>query len=495
MHSSAESARQTIISNLKLFQAEAQSKGTFPWSFSSRIASPSVDNEGFEELRTVIRAAESVEDLLRRMLTSASSAVTELKYKLDVMANRRKFKALPDEVLAIVFEMAFKSYSSDRGYTGDKGQVTTVKKLSLVSRRFRNIVLSLPILWSNIPSPLLHVNEAKLFASRVTTPIVSLTIEGVESYESEESEKARVLSMYQLATSISSRIRKLDISLSKSDLPYLQQLRQTYSNFSLPSLFELNLRCYNQASRECRNFCRDWDMPSLRGLKVAEVLPELSSNVLSRIEFCSISANYIEETWRTTEIMEFLLSLTVVKDLRVSVRLSGFYPDSDQGAQLESVEKLSLALQNTNVAMDKNILHFIKFPSITSFNLDVGLTDIRDLEEILGNVTFKVPPLKVADVNLAVGIEFEDYDSRMPTFMIGEWSQAFEGLKTLTLESNRSKAHGLFAFADSIDAIKLIDPKEEGLTGEFLANMTHMWDSRRPHRTAVIDANDVSDSK
>jgi hypothetical protein len=422
------------------------------------------------------------------MLTSAGTAVTELRNKLDNMANRRKFKALPDEILAIVFEMTFKSHSSD------KGQVTTVKRLSLVSRRFRNIVLSLPILWSNIPSPLLHVDKAKLYASRATSPIISLKIDGAHSWDREdlESQKARILSMYHLATSISSRIRTLEIYLTNLDLPYLQQIRQTCSNVSLPSLFELNFRCHYEVSRNCRKFCRDWSMPSLRRLKVYEALPVLSSDVLSKIHYCYISANYSQDTWRATEIIAFLLSFTAVEELHVSVRLFGFFAGLIEGGQMESVQKLSLELQNTTVAMDKNILHFIKFPSITSFNLNIGLKDIRDLEEILENVKFKVPPLTVTDVNLAVGIEFEEQFRRMPTYMIGEWSQAFGGLKSLTLESKRSKAHGLFAFADAVDAIKIIDPEEEGLSGEFLAEMTHMWDGRRPYRTAVIDANDVS---
>ncbi|KLO08180.1 hypothetical protein SCHPADRAFT_944670 [Schizopora paradoxa] len=487
----SEVARRAIISTLKISSSGNGTKGSeaFHWPFSpsGHITSILVEDVDYEELKVDLRVAEAVDELLQRMVASASAAVKVLKTRFNDMANRRKFRALPDEILAMVFEMIYKSHSSDRD------QLEAVKNLSLVSRRFRHIVIGLPVLWSNIPFMWLHVNKAKLFASRSITPIISLSIYSSFGRGPKESEHARVLSMYQLAVSISSRIRKMDIWITDQDLAYLQQIGRTCSNISLPFLFDLTVTCHSEVTRKCRNLCYDWIMPSLRKLRVNNVLPHLSSDVLSKIDECSIEANYSTDILRTEEIVEFLLSLTAVKVLCVTVRLFDFYERSNRSAKMDSVERLTLELQNSRVALGQNILHFIEFPSLKSFNLDLGLKDLSDLDDALENVNFKVQPKSVTDVTLGVGIEYEFYDEAMPTYLIGEWSQNFVGLKTLTLESKRKKTHGLFAFSTSVDAIKIIGcEEEEGLTGDQMAYVPGMRCFRRPHRIAVIRAKNIS---
>lgn len=432
--------------------------------------------------------AESVEDLLRKMLASASAAVTELRGKFDIMANQRKFHALPDELLAIIFEMACQHSPSD----GSK----SVCKLSLVSRRFRRIVLRLPILWSSISLPDQHINKAKLFASRATTPTISLSIEGIctDDQRPQESEHARIIAMYQLAVSISSRIKTMSIRLRDSDIPHLQQIHQTCSHISLPSLVDLSLDadCSNDNRRKCKTLCRDWDMPSLRKLNLENFLPELRSDVLSKIETCYVEANTGKSVsqgyWRTIEIIEFLQSMVSVKDLCVDVGLIDNYQEPEEGITMESVQNLTLVLWNTKVGMQVNILYFVKFPSITSFKVNLGLKEILDLDDALQDITFRVPPKLVTDVALTFCSEYEPCEEALPTYIIGEWCETFRGLKSVTLESERENTHGLFAFAGSIDALKVINLDNE-MCGEILANIPGMWD--RPHRTIILDADDV----
>lgn len=422
------------------------------------------------------------------MLSSASSAVTDLKDKFNEMANKRKFQTLPDEALATVFEMLYKNHSDDTY------RLEFVKSLSLVSRRFRRIVLHLPLMWSIISSTHLHINKAKLFVSRTVTPIISLSLRGAMSWRPTESDKVRVLNYYKLAASISSRIRTMDIYISSSESPYLQQIQQICSDISLPSLLELSLVCDVEVSRDCRDIWRGWNMPSLKKLEVTGILPQLPSDVLSKIHTCSIHLNFAEDIWRTAEVMGFLLSLTTVKDLRVAVRFFEPFARFNNETRMDSVERLTLELQNYKVATGQNILQVIKFPSLISFKLDVGIKDVNDLERALKNVTFLTPPTSVTDVTLAVGMEFENYHPRMPTFMVGEWCNAFEGLECLTLESDRRKTHGLFAFAASVDAIK-VTGFETDVDGKYFSDLPDNWGFQPPHRTAVIEAENLGSYK
>lgn len=501
-----------ICSATELFSEESQPERAFSWSCDqfeyvsagSQVGLCEIDAtrshadnlDDFDAQRKNIQTIQVVEGLLQRMLASASAASARFTSKLTDMANKRKFHTLPDDVLAIILEMACQ----------DSDLVRMANKFSLVSRRFRNIILRLPRLWSKISSPQLHTKTANLFASRATTPSISLYILGTATYlrnRSEEVEHIRVIDMCELAVSISARIQKLCLHLSNSDRPHLQQIIQTFSCVPLPALDELSLKCYTNIGHQnhCKTICRNWDMPSLRKLYVVDVLPELRSDIASRIEFCTVEANRqksvdeleVEGYWETLEIMGFLLSLTSVKDLHVYVRLVDDYFQIGDGPAMDSVRNLTLGIQNTEVAMGENILRLIQFPAITSFKLDLGLEDIRTLEEALQNIQFVTPPTSVTDLTLAVGIEYESYEGRMPTYMIGEWSALFGGLKTLTLESRRDRSHGLFSFAGQMDAIKVIDREEEGMSGDFLADITHIW-NRGPYRTAVLDAEDVGHS-
>lgn len=184
------------------------------------------------------------------------------------------------------------------------------RSISLVSRRFYTIALNLPGLWSNIDSPRQSVEEAKICASRTAIPSISVAIAGASNEE--DSERTRVLSMYELVASISSRIRSLSLDLREYDQPYLQQIFGSYSSISLPFLYDFSLEFERSTGRGNRHFCRDWDMPSLRELRIIEILSHLHSDILQQIQTCHLMAN---EYPHASDILAFLGSLTSVSKL------------------------------------------------------------------------------------------------------------------------------------------------------------------------------------
>ncbi|KLO10202.1 hypothetical protein SCHPADRAFT_907085, partial [Schizopora paradoxa] len=493
-------AKQSIISTLQNVSGEAQAKGAFPWSFSAfsgHIANHSTEEVDYDELKSNLQAAGSVEDLLRRMLVSASVAVKELKAKFSVMVNQREFQSLSDDILSIVFETAYETLPDD------KLKVKFVKNLLLVSRRFRNIVIGLPVLWSNISSATLRLKDAELFASRVTSPIISFSIYGGARYKQKadkEAEESRIFGMYQLAASISSRIRSFQIHVSQNDRNVLKKFAESCPIVSLPALEELTLDSSRYPTRGTVKFCCKWTMPLLRKLNVVECLPELPAEILSRVSICSFvlnkDASKEEELWDSSDIIEFLLSLTAVKELRVNVRLPSGYPKPIP--EMVSVERLTLVLQDyeVDVTMDDYLLDFIVFPSITSFSLELGSKELEKLGGVLRRLQFKTPPTSVTQVTLSAGTEHKPANGRVPTYLLGDWCKTFRGLKSLTLDGRKDKTFGLIPFTTPVDAVKVVNCAKEDMSGGLLGKLPSLWDYYdRPRRTAVIAAEDLGENR
>lgn len=450
------------------------------------------DDASYDELKAGLGDIEAVEEQLRQMLASASDASRRLRGKFIARANRACFRDLPDEIIAIILEMAL----DDTRSQWQLGE--TANSFGRVCRQWHRVVGSLPVFWSKISSPPFQLKKATLFASRAVAPTICLSIRGifVSGFDTEASELKRVMGMYKLAVSVSARIQKLALHFYADDMPHLEQILETCANVSLPSLSELKLNCSsNEVGRKTRRLCQSWDMPSLQTLTLSDALPDLPFDVLLRIQTCSLEANrdysqaelLMNGCWFTSEIVEFLASLLSVENLRVAVKTVGGFANADEDPVMDSVKSLDLGLQNGMVATSPSILHFIAFPSLTSFRIDLGLRDFNLLHEVLDNLNFIVPPTSVTNVTVAIGMEHEDADRGSPIYTIGEWCQQFGDVKSLKLESKRSNTHGLFAFASPFDALDIVDEEGSTLRGELVEDIPFVKAWRRPRRMAVIN--------
>lgn len=103
------------------------------------------------------------------MLASAAGAMGKLKDDFNTMTNKRVLHTLPDEILVIILEHCC-GRRSGLSYDG-------ISNFLLVSRRFRDIVLGIPSVWSTLPQ--LHLERAERYASRATNPEISMMIRGM----------------------------------------------------------------------------------------------------------------------------------------------------------------------------------------------------------------------------------------------------------------------------------------------------------------------------
>ena len=133
----------------------------------------------YDKVKKDFRAAQTVEQILREMLSSATDATERLKDEFNVMTNKRVLHTLPDEILAIILEHCC---IRDAGL-----EHHAINSMLLVSRRFHNVLLGIPSVWSRLPP--FFVKRSKRFASYVTTPVITLIIRGVFNSSLQESRR------------------------------------------------------------------------------------------------------------------------------------------------------------------------------------------------------------------------------------------------------------------------------------------------------------------
>ncbi|KLO04614.1 hypothetical protein SCHPADRAFT_749676 [Schizopora paradoxa] len=500
MSTSTGIAIRTIISALETLASLGEQEDEPKLEFTRTGDSGAIS----DDIRSNLKVAQTATNLLQKILTSANAATKDLRQQLvDMgMEDRTEFGDLPDEVLTIIFEMV----------SFEKGQVEVVRDFSLVSRRFREIIIRIPSVWSQISSEALSAEQAELYASRATTPTIALSIArpNYRHYTEEEVQisSAHIMDMFALVNPISSRIKTLNLTFSHSDVQLLPQLRQTCTSLSLPCLNKLVIKASYfggySVGIEVKSFCSSWDMPSLRALEVHDVLLELRPEILSQIETCTIKVNSDERWealrddgyWRSDHIVDYILSFTSVKVLELAIRLLDDYDPAPLGDRsiMDTVEDLTLGFERFEIFNYQNILSVLHFPSLTKFRVDLCLDDMRNLQEALNTISFRELPESIDVLAVAVNIETKD-DDDMPLDVVGYWCEKFGNLKRLSLESKRDSAHALLGFAGSVDSIQVVDPDgQTPISAQFLAKIPYMWGERLHglrHRTAIVSADDV----
>ena len=129
----------------------------------SRRNVPVVNNlqMNLDELRIFLHNSQSLERLLREALAKISANVEIINDKFTDAVNKTKFSTIPDDILAIILEMVCEDGSHAAG------------GLALVCRRFHQLVVSMPVLWSTIFYGAVDtLKKAKYRASRVNAPVI-----------------------------------------------------------------------------------------------------------------------------------------------------------------------------------------------------------------------------------------------------------------------------------------------------------------------------------
>ncbi|TDL30105.1 hypothetical protein BD410DRAFT_893266 [Rickenella mellea] len=129
-----------------LVQAFSKMQNDFPEPLKSNdgLSSPPIPNLNELTWSRTYRALCAQKDIQARLLQEmqrVEARISFLQMSCNKLALRRAVRLLPDEILAMIFEA---------GYTSDLEGNQFAVSISHVNKRFRNISLELPRLWSTI---------------------------------------------------------------------------------------------------------------------------------------------------------------------------------------------------------------------------------------------------------------------------------------------------------------------------------------------------------
>ncbi|KAH8112055.1 hypothetical protein DFH11DRAFT_1609437 [Phellopilus nigrolimitatus] len=321
------------------------------------------------------------------------------------------FSSLPNEVLSQIFEMAF----------AENKHISAT--LSLVCRRFREIVLHLPKLWTY-----LHVSkDPRLFLERSQSLGISLDIR----IKNDETPAERLLRQAELHTDrweVFMLRRDLDCDIASCDT--MKHLREHFSRTTFPSLETLSVDCdcdvaldnmghvlegEEDADSGIRNFFSTWDTPALRKLKISNLIPSLlRANSLTCIELRldGYSRTYELAIWNLQTIAAFL-------------------------ASCRSLEELKLTLQSIIYLSNETQAH-VELQGIKSIHFDIQDCDCEPVEALLGALS--TPNLTELSIN-TLKSSYETVDALLEIFF-PESERRWTRLETLSLEMTQDRVQG-----------------------------------------------------
>lgn len=232
-----------------------------------RFAYLGPNKEDVALVKSTLTLVDRVTHPIRRILRSAEQARPALRQTLLNLSIRQSFHLIPDEVLSIIFEFAVQDCPS------------TSTSLSHVSRRFRQISLRLPNLWSTISSHKLLDDAQARFRRSGRSPIDVF----ICAHQGQRAPQDRAFSLFKFAVSLSTRLQHLELRVQlKTDGPFFVRFLAQFPILSLPSLESLSFACTAVVNDEhiamltnWKPFLR-WHMPSLREIHMQNFVPSFA---------------------------------------------------------------------------------------------------------------------------------------------------------------------------------------------------------------------------
>jgi hypothetical protein len=325
--------------------------------------------EDIAKVKSTLTLVERVIPSLRKILRSAESARPKLRDSLVSLSAQRSFHLLPNEVLAIIFEFS----------AHDNPNMST--QLSRVSRRFRDISLRLPDLWTTLTShKLLDDSRSRYFCSGQRPLTVSIC-----AHQGQLVAQERAFSLFNFAMSASWRLRSLDLNIRlKTDGAFFMRFLAQYPILIFPALESLSFACTAIADDECvmmivnaKPFL-NWVLPSLRKIRMQNFIPTFAPVVHSQITSCSLTygdAPIRGVYWILENALRFAASLPQLSDLEVHMLQAYFHPlPPDFKVLLPKLSKLTIESDVHDINYLAFLASAIHAPTCKTFSLNLVIS-------------------------------------------------------------------------------------------------------------------------
>lgn len=319
-------------------------------------------------VKSTLKLVERVIPPLRRILRSAERARPTLQETLVTLSAQKSFHLLPDEVLSMIFEHTARESPSEAAY------------LTYVSRRFRDISLRVPALWTNLSShgPL---NDSRARVRLSGNHSVKMNI---CAHEGNPVHHEHAFAHFNFAVSLSRQLRALDINVRlATDGAFFMRFLASYPVLILPTLDTLCFSCTGIANNECMAMLVDakpflsWEMPSLRAIQMLNFVPTFSPEVHSQITSCSIGYGdppFRNLYWILENALSFLATLPQLAELSIHmVQCLLCPPQSDFKLLLPKLTKLTIDSNVHDVNYLVALSLAIHAPNCKSYHLNLVL--------------------------------------------------------------------------------------------------------------------------
>ncbi|KLO08097.1 hypothetical protein SCHPADRAFT_621672 [Schizopora paradoxa] len=285
--------------------------------------------------------------LVASIVNHLDLGIGKLEFQTSKLFIQGNFARFPDEIFGMIFEFA--------GFDDLRSAIN----ISRVCRRFRNIALSTPLLWSRIHLRGHWIEEAKARADRTSssTPGLSLVID-YRSGHSSWSEYSTI------------------------SLPYLASLKLSASSLDFPDNGPTPQR------EDAWQGFRNWNMPMLHTLHSVNIFPDLPASILSRIKTHSLEIekeyddSYLH--WTLSSLAGYLSQMTSIEDLTISslnLMDEHFPPEDIPKLEMISLRHLSLKFSDYRKTNFKHFFDAFESSSLLSLSINVPSKCIPDLEQ------------------------------------------------------------------------------------------------------------------
>ncbi|KAH8112039.1 hypothetical protein DFH11DRAFT_1728861 [Phellopilus nigrolimitatus] len=361
-------------------------------------------------------------DILRTLkaLNSSLSALSRVvkeglprvqSHLLPIVYSRRGLPSLPEELIAQVFEMAY----------ADDGNVSW--HLSLVSRRFRRIALSLPRLWTKLDTS--HDPELNLERSRGHGISLDICTNLYHVFTEE-----RFHEFMRKVGPHSDRWKSVRLSghwdeakYSRSDV-LVKSLRDNFAGKTFPVLETLcsdyEFNCAEvmddnalEIWQDAKNFFSEWDMPALRVLKTTNLIPSLNTSSLTRFQLSLDGLSENEEEYIIYDLgalTNFLRALSSLEELSFVLRnINSFSQEQISDVDMINLNVLRFDIEFCKAAPVRNLIKVLLAPNVTEMSIRIFQETHHDLSSMLASFfqrgQYYWPLLKSLHLDIACNTE------------------------------------------------------------------------------------------
>ncbi|KLO09309.1 hypothetical protein SCHPADRAFT_1000342 [Schizopora paradoxa] len=367
------------------------------------------DHQKISNLKIHLKDVRDVKQALDTLSNALGSCIPSLEKQFSDAYIREHYPQFPDEILAIIFEFAG---------LDDFG---TAISISHVCRRFRTIALSISRLWISI-RPIgynrgfgVTVEDASEVARRSQPSGIGLEIQ-VEMYDHYKEEQPKYYGEYlQSMTGFlhmhSSRIRVLALDIGVTYF-IRDDDKSAFENLSFPLLDSMKI--FSPPGTTLQHIYKNWNLPSLRLLVGQNCLPELSKDILSKINSFTFEVEEYnhpddnEVLWLLEELADYLVTLSSLKELKMDIDCDHAHytlPDFDEShvkVELQELRHLTLKIQHTNYHYDTIMCVFMMFDyeRLTSLSLELPISVLPDFSPLFDCIRCTSGSLKQLDVRI-----------------------------------------------------------------------------------------------